>query len=688
MVLGAVQSRAQLWLQYWRKDLQPTPGRLNNSLRTTLTSVVVLITMMVLQMPFVAYGMYVIFMVGRESPAVTLRTGIALLSSVSCALGIAFMVVILTDNNPMARVLSLAAITFVAGMITVATSMPALGSGWGLIFCVGIGFWENRTAADKLVKTSLWLLAAFATGIGVAIAVEYVFGTRSPAEKLTEQLRIRYRALETMFKAYAGDVTDQQRQSTAEHVSRLAGAGHSGMIELYAQIVDRNVDRGNLPVGILAHITMLAELLDSSAAFGLQTELVDSEVQSRCAAIARQCGQLARELRADSPLEPDVKGPAEPTHLDRVESILGWIQTIPSAADDTCPDFVALPSSQVPFLIPGAIWKLENVAFALKISLCATICYVLYYAIDWPGISTSVVTVMVAGLSHTGAMKQRLVLRLLGAVIGALVLGMGAEIFLFPFMDSITALVVVVGAIAFLCAWISGGPRFSYVGLQMAFGFYLTSLVGFSAPTELAPARDRFVGILLGVVVMWFVLDQIWPVRTITVMRRVVVSVLRDASRVIALLDNAMPSADHMRESDTLRDRLGKQLATIRTLKEATEYEFGVDHQTQMRTGDTFMRMSMTMIALIWNQAALLHSKGERESLRLSALISLRQAIAQRLSAMADALEQKGSLGVTDAAEPLGIASRAGGFDSEYSRYTIARYNELRTMALSLDRTE
>ena len=187
---------------------------------------------------------------------------------------------------------------------------------------------------------------------------------------------------------------------------------------------------------------------------------------------------------------------------------------------------------------------------------------------------------------------------------------------------------------------------------------------------------------------MWFVLDQIWPVRTITVMRRAGASVLRDAGRVIALIDSSLPPASYKKESNSLRDRLGKQLATIRILKEATQYEFGVDHKKQMRTGDTFMRMSMTTVALIWNQAALLHSEGERESLRLSALISLRQAIAQRLSAMADALEQKGLLRMTDAVEPLGIASGAVELDSEYSRYTIARYNELQTLALSLDRAE
>jgi len=62
---------------------------------------------------------------------------------------------------------------------------------------------------------------------------------------------------------------------------------------------------------------------------------------------------------------------------------------------------------------------------------------------------------------------------------------------------------------------------------RSAFAFYLVSLSGFTAPTELAPARDRLAGIMLAVIVMWFVFDQVWPVRTTTEMRRVVASVLK-----------------------------------------------------------------------------------------------------------------------------------------------------------------
>ena len=99
--------------------------------------------MMVLQIPYIAYALYVIYIVTNESPTVSLRTGIASLLSVAAVLAITLIVVIATDNDPMARVLGLAIITFLGGMITVATSIAAMGPIWGLICAVAIGFWRS-----------------------------------------------------------------------------------------------------------------------------------------------------------------------------------------------------------------------------------------------------------------------------------------------------------------------------------------------------------------------------------------------------------------------------------------------------------------------------------------------------------------------------------------------------------------
>src|SRR4029453_2264658 len=63
-------------------------------------------------------------------------------------------------------------------------------------------------------------------------------------------------------------------------------------------------------------------------------------------------------------------------------------------------------------------------------------------------------------------------------------------------------------------AWIAmGSERTAYLGVQLAFTFYLATLQGFAPSADLTEFRDRFVGIVLGVVVMTLVFAFVWPER-------------------------------------------------------------------------------------------------------------------------------------------------------------------------------
>ena len=617
-----------------------------------------------------------------------MRVCIGLLVAVAVAIAIELGVVIFTDNDPMARVVSVAVITFVAGMIVVTTSVPALGSGWGLIYCTVISFWENHAPADRSVKNSLWLLAAFSLAICCAIAVEYVFGSRSAAKQLENEFRVRYQAIEEMFSLFARNGNAQQLGEAARRLSHLAAAGQAGMLSLYNQIVDRNLDTGTLPIGTRVRITMLAELMDDSAAFGLQSEaLADPEFRDRCARIAEQCRRL---VNGGIP-QPEWRVGSKPqtTHrlLDQVEAGLHSILVMPVGSSvEERRELAVVPSADVPLLIPGAISKKENIVFALKISLCATICYILYHAIDWPGVSTSVITVMVAGLTTTAALKQRLAFRLVGASIGGLILGLGATAFLFPLMDSITSFVMVVGSVAFLASWISGGPRFNYVGIQIAFAFYLVAFEGFSAPTELAPARDRLIGILFALVVMWFVFDQIWPVRTVTSMRRVLASVLRSGATLFLIIDSAKQRDQVQREMDGVRDRVGKNISALRTMSETVEYEFGDDREQHVHSSELILRISVTAAALIWNQVAVLHGEQESAFLAEPGLVEMRRRLADHLNRLAEAVEQKISLPAEQLEAFVSQHLLESGHFGEYARNTIARYEDLQALAITLAR--
>jgi multidrug resistance protein MdtO len=660
-----------MWTEKIWQDLLPTPGRLSSTLRIVLASTLTLLLLMILRVPSAPVGLYFVFLVGRDSPSVSVRTSIFSLFTLAAAVATELAVVILTDNDPVARLLSVTVVSFIAGMLILATTVPTLGSTWGFIFCTLIGFWEFQAPADALVKNSLWLVAAVAVSVGCSVAVEYVFGAAHPADQLQEQRRIRYQALEAMFTLCAQGASRKELAEASSRVARLAAAGQRGMQTLYNMIVDRNLDVSTLPIGSRVRISMLAQLMDVAAAFGTQyAGPGDLASRQRCARIAERSHELGLNAVIKHP-HVDSRPIQNLTLLDRVEGALHVILSMPSnAVSPKDRELVALPSNKVPLLIPGGFKNKQTIAFALKISLCATFCYIFYHAVDWPGISTSVSTVLLAGLGTSAATKQKLVFRLAGAAIGGLILGLGATSFLFPHMDSIVSLVVLVAIIAFISAWCAAGRHFNYVGLQIAFAFYFVAFEGFSAPTELAPARDRLIGILVALVVMWFVFDQLWPVRTVTAMRHDLAVVLHSEATLFRLSETTNEKL--LRRADTLRDQVGKIIAGLRTSNDLVEYELGVNREQHMRSGEMILRASLTAVALFWNQLAVLHNEDDRDFFREPGLNEMRRKLAGQMDVMAEAAN------LVDAA--LLEHPRYG----EYARNAVGRYGELQTIVESL----
>ena len=432
----------QIWIDRFWQDLQPTPGRLGITLRIVLATVLAVILVMTLRVPAGAFALYLIFIVPRESPAISLRSGVAALLAASLAVAVQLAFVIVTDNDPIARVLSIALISFIAGMIITSTTLPSIGVILGFIFCSAIANWELHRPAEILVKGSLWLVSCCALGIGSAVLAEYAFGSTHPGKRLEQQLQMRYKTLENLFHSIAiGAAAEDVRTATVQ-VGRLASAGQSGMQDLYNAIVERNMNAGTLPVGSRVHITMLAQLMDLSVAFASQAGAVsDPQIRERCAHVAEQCNYLRTPDTPASQRSADVRTDWTLTLLDRIETVLHNLQSMPKDIGRTeDKELVALPSKRIPLLVPNAVRNSDSIAFALKLSLCATICYVFYHAVNWTGISTCVSTVIITPLSTRGAINQKLAQRVLGS-IGGLILAIGATAFLFPHMDSITSLV-------------------------------------------------------------------------------------------------------------------------------------------------------------------------------------------------------------------------------------------------------
>jgi multidrug resistance protein MdtO len=676
------------WVERIWQDLQPTPGRWNGALRIVLASVITLLLLMTLRMPFAGIGMYFIFLIGRDSPAVSFRSAILSLLAVAAAIVAVLAVIILTDNDPMSRVLGIAVAGFLAGMFLLSSTTPGLAVAFGFVFSTLMSPWETVSPAGPLVKQMLYLLGTVSLAMGSVVAVEYIFSRRNPAEELQQERIMRYQALEAMYSLYAQGADAAQISPAFIRVSRLAAAGQYGMQRLYNIIVERNLDTGELPIGARVLTTMLAQLIDVSAAFAWENpSLSDPALRQRCAHIAELCHYLATGTvppnRQDALVTEHPIGPA-PSLIDRVDGVLHDIISMPVEAGTTGKKLVVLPSSRVPILIPGALRQSQTVTFALKVSLCATLCYIIYLAVGWPGISTSIATVFITGLGTSGAIKQRLIFRVVGSLIGGLIFALGSTVFLFPHMDSITSLVLLVTAVTFFSAWVAGGRQFGFVGLQIAFSFDLVVFAGFSAPTQLAPARDRLVGILLALVIMAFVFDQIWPVRTVTAMRSALATMLRGVAALLRQSRTARTPAELLGPADSLRNQIGKTLAGIRTMNDTIEYEFGVDRSQHQHAGETILRAALTAAAFFWNGYALMHTEQDRDFFTEPALIDLRSSLGNGMDAMARSVIHKTDFA---AIHPEDLIARSLLTDPRYGEYvqnSIARFNELQNFVVQL----
>ena len=213
---------------------------------------------------------------------------------------------------------------------------------------------------------------------------------------------------------------------------------------------------------------------------------------------------------SSNPLRPDL----QTTFWTGFGMILGtlavilteWLFAISATAEETTPSCRRL-------FVADAFSNPEYVVFALKGCLAATICYITWSALAWPGLGVCTVTCIIAApLSTPGSSSQRLITRLTGLAVGGVICGIGSQIFVLPSVDSVVGFALAFAAVSGAAAWaVTSSPRFSFFGRQMALAYYLTMFQGFGINSSLTMSRDRLMGILLGLLVMWAVFDNIWP---------------------------------------------------------------------------------------------------------------------------------------------------------------------------------
>ncbi|WP_417766702.1 FUSC family protein [Stappia sp.] len=184
------------------------------------------------------------------------------------------------------------------------------------------------------------------------------------------------------------------------------------------------------------------------------------------------------------------------------------------------PDAGASPKPEpVPLLAADAFSAPRHQLYALKTSIAAVICYLIYTGIDWNGIHTAMITCYVAALGTIGETVRKLTLRIAGCLVGA-VMGVAALLLVMPHLTDVGGLMILVFIAVLIAGWVSSGnERISYAGVQIALAFLLTTLNGFGPSFEFSQASDRILGILLGIFVIFVIFTQFWPVSVVNGLR-------------------------------------------------------------------------------------------------------------------------------------------------------------------------
>jgi multidrug resistance protein MdtO len=204
----------------------------------------------------------------------------------------------------------------------------------------------------------------------------------------------------------------------------------------------------------------------------------------------------------------------------------------------------------------------------------------------------------------SGILAAKQILRLGGAIAGGLILGIGSQIFVLPNVDSITSFAILFAAVTAIGAWTAtSSSRLSYFGVQLALAFYLINLQGFTIQTSLTVVRDRVVGILLGLFMMWLVFDGIGGTTAADTMIRAFCLNLRTLAEMFQQIDRSDLSAATQRVHD-LREEIRSHFDKVNAQADGVPFEFGLRRERGMAWRSLIRKWQPRLRTVYFLQAA------------------------------------------------------------------------------------
>jgi multidrug resistance protein MdtO len=653
------------WIRDWLKEeLAPYTGRIGVVARMVFAATLVMIICMVFRIPYGFQAALFALLVSRESPRSTVWAS----AKTSIAMAISAVYVLLTIrmviNFPSLHFFWIIGSFFLAFYILSAMTDYVTATSFAAVISVVVPLWDRHVTAQTNVEDTMWV--AFGTVIGLAVtsAVELIVARRKPGNEVLSPIVRRLMAVEEMLTRLAehGAIDEVSKKN----VIRSAMLGTSRV----RRLLRRSDYAQHYRAQMNAVLAAVGRLVDGAA---IVTELRGTLTSSDRARVRNLAGVIEK-VRMDL-LNRRIPEPLHFSNDGEASSNISWlypmeemVTLIPQAFADSQAMGEYVPAAdeerESKLLSADAFTGVRHIKFALRGCLAASIAYIIYNAIDWPGISTAVTTCLFTALSTIGSSRQKQVLRFSGAAVGGFVFGMGAQIFILPYVDTIFGFTLLFVFVTVVSAWfMTCSPRLSYFGVQAALAFYLINLQEFAVVTSLSVARDRVVGVLLGLFTMWLVFDQLWGTSATEAMKKAFIWDFRLMAQIIREpLSNDPQVAKARRFS--LRETITENFDNVRTAGDAVLLEFGPSRREALEWRKRTQTAQASLRTLYLTRMALWKYRAQTPGFELPTEVLAAQKefdnqSAVALDGIADRLEGKSSGGKEDVQESFAHLEQA-----------------------------
>lgn len=492
------------------QGLRPFSGRWSHTLRYVLASTVVIVLAMSLHLPLLGLSLFVVFMATQSNVVVVnLLTELGFII-VSLAIGAVLLILLFAYESPAARVGASTALIFLCAFLMRASKLGKIFFIVGIALAASQQYLDSIPSAELLVRACLWVwIACLYPLVLCAIINAFLW----PVEPLSQLKQLVHEQLTVVDQILGGTTcTRSNRQeptaaNTLNNYTRLQTLMRFSWMRNAEFRASQALHQDYAAAIALLQIQAeeLARQQASVAEPGDQTLTV--EVSLLRGAIAR----LDHSIQNETPFTLNATERADARLATNSAATGMWhtlIRLTQRVQDTTTP----APTKQASGMLAPDAWSNPMYTeFAIKTTLGVFISYLVYTGADWGGIHTMALTALIVAEPSPGAASSKMVLRVMGAVIGA-ACALIATIVFVPQAQTIFGLLLICIPVLALAAYIaSGPPSVSYIGIQLAFTFALTMLGGFWPSTDLVDIRDRVIGIGLGIGLAFFLQTSLWP---------------------------------------------------------------------------------------------------------------------------------------------------------------------------------